>query len=158
MRHGPAEDVADTGRDFDRVLTSSGRARVQRVAELLLADGEAPGTVQTSPLLRTKETAAIVTSICKLAEPTIVERLAPGQDARAFLDRLVAQAGPDERVLIVGHEPDMSELTDHVVRGDGGGEHTSFGGFEKAMVVIVEIVGEKRTLVRTIDPRRLAPR
>lgn len=158
MRHGPAEDVADTGRDFDRVLTTSGRTRVQRVAELLLADGDAPTLLHTSPLLRTKETAAIVASVCKLAEPTIAERLAPGLDARSFVDRLVASAEAEDRVMLVGHEPDMSELTDHVRRGGGRGDHPSFGGFEKAMVVIFELGAGVRTLLRTIDPRKLALR
>ena len=158
MRHGPAEDVADTGRDFDRVLTPSGRTRVQRVAELLLAEGEAPNALQTSPLLRTQETAAIVASVCKLPEPTIAERLAPGHDARGFLDRLVTRAGLEDRIMIVGHEPDMSELTDYVLRRDARGEQVGFGGFEKAMVVVFEIAGEKRTLVHTLDPRTLSLR
>lgn len=158
MRHGPAEDVADTGRDFDRVLTASGRARVLRVAEVLLADGDAPTMLQTSPLLRTKETAALVASACKLPDATIAERLAPGHDARAFVDRVVAAAGPDDRIMLVGHEPDMSELTDHVLRGDGRGDSASFGGFEKAMVVIFEIRADRRTRLRTIDPRKLPPR
>ncbi len=158
MRHGPAVDVADTGRDFDRVLTTSGRSRVLRVAELLLARGDAPTTLQTSPLLRTKETAALVASACKLPDPVIAERLAPGHDARAFVDAVVTQASADDRVMLVGHEPDMSELTDHVLRGDGRGERASFGGFEKAMVVIIEIVGDQRVLQQTIDPRKLGLR
>lgn len=158
MRHGPAEDVADTGRDFDRVLTSSGRSRVLRVAELLLADGDAPTSLQTSPLLRTKETAALVAGVCKLPEAAIADRLAPGHDARGFVDRVVGQAAADDRIMLVGHEPDMSELTDHVLRGDGLPERAAFAGFEKAMVLIFEIVGDRRTLLRTIDPRKLGLR
>lgn len=158
MRHGPAEDVAETGRDFDRVLTTSGRARVLRVAELLLADGDAPTSLQTSPLLRTKETAALVASVCKLPEAVVVDRLAPGHDARGFVDRLIAGASGDDRIMLVGHEPDMSELTDHVLRADGRNERASFGGFEKAMVVIIDIAAEQRTLLRTLDPRKLGLR
>ena len=62
MRHGPAEDVAASGRDFDRALTGAGRARVVRVAEVLKREGEIPSTVWTSPLARARATAEIVAS------------------------------------------------------------------------------------------------
>src|SRR5581483_10020187 len=35
VRHGPAEDTATSGKDFDRVLTPSGRERVREVARAL---------------------------------------------------------------------------------------------------------------------------
>ena len=42
MRHGPAEDHARSGRDFDRKLTASGRARTELVAQELGQREEQP--------------------------------------------------------------------------------------------------------------------
>jgi phosphohistidine phosphatase len=164
MRHGPAEDVAETGRDFDRVLTASGKTRVGRVAELLVASSEVPLVIHTSPLLRTRETASIVAQIAGCPEPAVVDALAPGHDARALLDTLLVTLPDDARVMLVGHEPDMSDLADHALRTPGTRDGTAaltggFGGFEKAMVVIVAITGtgssQRRTLARVLDPREM---
>ncbi len=62
MRHGPAEDQANSGVDGDRALTTSGRARVQAVAETLTQLGEEPLFIVSSPLVRAVQTAEIVAS------------------------------------------------------------------------------------------------
>lgn len=166
MRHGPAEDVADSGRDFDRALTISGRTRVRRVAELLVSSREQPGLLFASPLVRTNQTAQLVASICGLAPPTLIDALAPGHDVRRFLDQTLAQP-PGDSVMIVGHEPDMSDLAEYALARPsavpapptGGTIPPPFGltGFDKAMVAIFTIddaTGDRR-LVRTLDPRSL---
>lgn len=68
MRHGPAEDHAASGRDFDRALTASGRERVRDVARALVEGGEAPLVILTSPLVRALQTAEIVAGVVQLAE------------------------------------------------------------------------------------------
>ena len=73
MRHGPAEDQAPTGRDFDRKLTSSGRARTELAAHEL-GRWERPKRVISSPLVRTIETAEIVVSVLSLAFERIGQR------------------------------------------------------------------------------------
>ena len=152
MRHGPAEDVAGSGRDFDRALTAAGRTRVARVAEVLKREGEIPATVWTSPLVRAKETAALVAAICGLpGPPGVAEALAAGSDGRAFLDGLLeVGAGGDASVMLVGHEPDMTELLQHALRDERSGQ-----GFDKAEVVVVAVTGAARRLERTLDPREL---
>lgn len=109
MRHGPAEDQAATGRDFDRKLTSSGRARTELAAHEL-GRWERPKRIVSSPLQRTIETAEVV--IAALALPVDLERreeLAPGGAALPLLSELAQQGAT--RVLVIGHEPDVSTLT-----------------------------------------------
>src|SRR5271155_3406021 len=92
MRHGPAEDHAASGRDFDRALTASGRERVRDVARALVEGGEAPLVILTSPLVRALQTAEIVAGVVQLAEEKggeaasveIRRDLSPDGDCEAF--------------------------------------------------------------------------
>lgn len=138
MRHGPAEDVAPTGRDADRALTPSGRERVRDVAKLLSAEKEEPLVVLSSPLVRALQTAEIVANVTKLDERakedaalsgTVEVRgeMAPGKDAGALVQELVLRG--KKRVMIVGHEPDLSMLVANLVG------HVLPEGMLKAMVV-----------------------
>jgi phosphohistidine phosphatase len=147
MRHGPAEDFAHTGRDADRALTASGRERVRAVAKALVDEGEAPFVIVSSPLVRALQTAEIVAAITGLdrrareeekakrsgASGTVEIRreMAPGGDEVGLVSELVA-AGR-KRVMIVGHEPDLSMLVHRLVG------QTPPQGMLKAMVVGVKL-------------------
>lgn len=148
MRHGPAEDVADSGRDFDRKLTTAGRARVERVAEALLHKGESPRVIVTSPLVRAKETAEIVAASCTLDEPILVRpELSPGGDGAALL-RELANSGK-RNVMLVGHEPDLSGLAELATS-------ELSAGFEKAMVVGLAHEQSLFALRFILEPKTLA--
>jgi phosphohistidine phosphatase len=68
MRHGPAEDHADSGMDGDRALTANGRDRVRAVAALLVDLNEEPLSIITSPLVRAVQTAEVVASVTVLGD------------------------------------------------------------------------------------------
>jgi phosphohistidine phosphatase len=131
MRHGPAEDEAATGRDFDRKLTASGRARTELVARELGVRGEQPKRMVSSPLRRTIETAEVVVATLGLdLEIEARDELAPGGNSSGLV-RELASAGA-KRVMLIGHEPDVSLLTTHLFP-------TWSRGFDKAMVVGLKI-------------------
>lgn len=117
MRHGPAEDHASSGRDEDRALTPSGRDRIRSVAHALVDGGEAPVHIMTSPLVRALQTAEVVAAVTKLdsREGTVEVRreLSPGGRAHELL-RSLAEEGA-KRVMVVGHEPDLSMLVGRVL-------------------------------------------
>jgi phosphohistidine phosphatase len=130
MRHGPAEDQSATGRDYDRKLTSSGRARTE-IAAHELARWERPKRVISSPLVRTVETAEVVMAALGLHfELETREELAPGGDAIALVSQLAAQGA--KRVILIGHEPDVSTLTALLLPSWSR-------SFDKAMVVGLKI-------------------
>ncbi len=157
MRHGPAEDVAPTGRDADRALTPSGRERVREVAKLLSAEKEEPLVVLSSPLVRALQTAEIVANVTKLDERAVKEdaalsgtvevrgEMAPGKDAEALVWEL-AQRGK-KRVMIVGHEPDLSMLVADLV-GNVLPE-----GMLKAMVVGLKLTPKASEDRREVEGR-----
>lgn len=148
MRHGPAEDETASGRDFDRPLSPEGRARTLRVAETLKQASEAPLLILTSPLVRAVQTAEIVAVITDITtrggrvevEPT----LAPGEGAQRRVHALQREGA--KRVMLVGHEPDMSELG----RALAGGSAPR--SFDKAMVVALDGGGALRFV---LDPKTL---
>jgi phosphohistidine phosphatase len=131
MRHGPAEDRAPSGRDFDRALTAPGRDRVRDVARALVDADELPLHVVSSPLVRALQTAEIVAGFAKVPIDVEVRReLAPDGDivGRVALVRERVASGA-KRVMLVGHEPDLTELAARLA----GRPFAS--GFQKAMVV-----------------------
>jgi phosphohistidine phosphatase len=149
MRHGPAEETSITGRDEGRVLTTSGRDRVRDVARALVSEGEAPRVILTSPLARAKETAEIVAEVCQLDANVDVETtrdIAPGGDGVALVSRLIAEKR--KRVMLVGHEPDLSGLVFNLT---GRGLE-----MRKAMVVGVSAREDGTRLRFVLDPKSLA--
>jgi phosphohistidine phosphatase len=152
MRHGTAEDDAESGADGDRALTAAGRGRVIDVAKKLVEVGEAPLAIVTSPLVRATQTAEIVAVVTELGERggTVEVRraLAPGGDGSRLAHQL-AQEGR-KRVMFVGHEPDLSGLVASLVGAFGR-------PFEKAMVVGVQVPPDKgRSKLRfVLEPRSL---
>ena len=130
MRHGPAEDQSATGRDYDRKLTSSGRTRTE-IAAHELGRWERPKRVISSPLVRTVETAEVVMAALGLTcELETREELAPSGDAIGLVRELAAHGA--KRVILIGHEPDVSTLTTMLLPSWSR-------SFDKAMVVGLSI-------------------
>ncbi len=148
MRHGPAEDVATSGRDSDRALSASGRDRVRAVAKLLREKDEAPRAIVSSPLVRALQTAEIVASEIGVPHVEIAHELAPGGDASVLAKALL---GDDrKRPMVVGHEPDLSTLIMALLDGPFAREML------KAMVVGLQMKhGEKTKLRFVLDPKIL---
>jgi phosphohistidine phosphatase len=101
VRHAEA---APGNPDELRALTVEGHAQARRLGEQLRAEGIEPDAVLSSPLLRARETAAAL----GLGEPLPVDQLGPGATAD---DVRAAVAGRGETVVVVGHQPDCSQIT-----------------------------------------------
>lgn len=103
VRHAQA---AEGQPDELRPLTAEGRQQARALGERLRAEDASPEVVLTSPLLRARETGGeLARALDAETEPD--ERLAPG----ATLDDVrAAIAGRGERVVVVGHQPDCSQI------------------------------------------------
>ena len=115
LRHGPAAlRSAWAGNDADRPLTKDGRRKVKRIGQALAEEGLEPDLVITSPFARSLETATIIAKkLGRQDQTTGDETLAPGFAVTAFTDLL--DRHPDAAtIMIVGHEPDLSALTDEL--------------------------------------------
>jgi phosphohistidine phosphatase len=109
LRHAHAGDGASwVGDDEVRPLTEKGRRQAERLGRLLTAAGYLPDVVLASPLARARETAEIVADVLGL-RARIEPRLGEPLDLPT-LDAILAAAGEPRRPILVGHDPDFSEL------------------------------------------------
>lgn len=108
VRHGPAEDNAPSGKDFDRALTAPGRERVRDVARALAKQDEVPRVILTSPLVRALQTAEVIAAELGVTSVETSRDMAPGGDALTLARGLIARQR--KRTMLVGHQPDLTLL------------------------------------------------
>ena len=114
LRHGEADWPNWTKPDDERPLTERGRKEMKRVAKFLDHLKFVPDAILTSPLPRASQTAEIIgkrLGIGLQTEPALahgfnIERL------RRLLAKRDAQF-----VMIVGHEPEFSEVIEELTGG-----------------------------------------
>jgi phosphohistidine phosphatase len=148
LRHGQAADHG-TVADADRALTARGRAQAEAAGRALARLGVAEDglVVLASPKVRAWDTAALACGALAV-EPVCEERLAAGFGADAALE-LLAAVDDGGRVVVVGHEPDLSQ----VVRDLTGARID----LEKGGVAVVRLEGTVGgELVALLRPAELA--
>jgi len=115
LRHGLAEERQPGRSDAERALSERGRQRTRAVLEQLVARGLVADRLLSSPLRRAHQTAQIAVH-CGLAPALeLVPELQPGGDLDAGLSSWLAAPDPPRRLLLVGHEPDLSLLAARLI-------------------------------------------
>lgn len=119
MRHGDAETEAEDGTDFSRRLTEPGIAEVARIGRSFRRHDLRVDTILCSPLIRAGETAAIMARELGLSDNSLAvcDEIGSGRLSLGSLQRILAGARQDARIMLVGHEPDLSTV---VFRLTGG--------------------------------------
>ena len=122
IRHGIAEDRdewAETGKSDDaRPLTDDGAKKMARVAEGLVAEVPKLVAIATSPLVRARQTAAVVALAFELTPPEVLSALAPGGAPADILAWVNLKEGGT--FAVVGHEPDLGALIEWCIAGRSG--------------------------------------
>lgn len=113
LRHGPAGDQAAWAPRPDslRPLTKEGKEKVKDVAKGLRRRELSFDVILTSPYERALQTAKIVAKVLDLKGKLVdFSPLEPGGNAKEIVDELSRHAKKWEDVLVVGHEPSLSQL------------------------------------------------
>jgi phosphohistidine phosphatase len=124
MRHGlaVARGSARFSDDAQRPLTPEGKEKMREIGQGLKRAGFEVDWIVTSPLVRAAETAEIVAKSLDSNPPVDnCDAMRPGgspEDLLAFLAKRPSRT----RVLVVGHEPDLSALAARLV---GAGSHAN---------------------------------
>jgi phosphohistidine phosphatase len=109
LRHAHAGDPgAWAGPDATRPLSDKGRDQSDRLGRFLAGIHFRPDVVLTSPRLRASETAEIVAGHLRMAVETD-DRLGDGLDL-VTLDEILADHGSPRSSVLVGHDPDFSDV------------------------------------------------
>lgn len=129
LRHADAGDPeAWTRPDAERPLSSKGKRQTDRLARFLASTAFRPDAILTSPKVRAAQTARPVAEHLEvevIAEP----RLGAPLDL-ATVESILRDAGDPDRVILVGHDPDFSELV---------AELTGLPGFEMKKGALVRV-------------------
>ena len=144
LRHGEAEPH-DARPDPERRLTDRGREQARVAGRALAALKVQVHLAFTSPMVRGRDTALLACQALGI-EPIEHAALSAGFDGADALE-LVAAAGPDQRVLVVGHEPDFSQVV-----------HDLTGGridLKKGAIAAVRLDGTRGELIALLRPREL---
>ena len=144
LRHGEAEPH-DARPDDERQLTDRGRDQARAAGAALAAMKVEVHLAFTSPKVRARDTALLACEPLGI-EPVEHEALSAGFDADEALT-LMAAAGADQRVLVVGHEPDFSQVVQ-----DLSGARVDM---KKGGIAAVRLDGTRGELIVLLRPREL---
>ena len=156
MRHGIAQPRDDAAGDFDRPLTDKGATRVRNAAKGMRRLGLKFDAILSSPLVRARQTADIVAGLLH-HEPGVEEL--PSLAPEISVDKLIADLARYERrgcLMLVGHEPSLSNAVAQLIAGKSGMVHLEF---KKAGLCRLEIDSTPRagsaTLRWLMTPKQL---
>ena len=119
LRHGEAgKRVAIPSKDVERSLTETGKEEIEKIARSFESMDLEFDKIATSPLARALETAEIVARIQKKSgKVELWDELRPEGNRLDFFRRL-SKIRQDAEVLLVGHEPYLSNVIGEIISGN----------------------------------------
>jgi len=157
MRHGIAIVRGAPGirSDRDRHLTKKGIKRMEKAAKGLAALKISFDHILTSPLVRARQTAEVVAETLNMADRLKeIPELGPDGTVECLLDSLTPFRS-DEHLLLVGHEPLLSDTASFLLIKDTQIELL----LKKAGICAIEVDGlppqRPGTLLWMLAPRQL---
>ena len=118
LRHGLAEEKTADKPDQERSLTSDGHARMKQIARGIERAFPKAQVIYSSPLLRAVQTALWVSKgYRQRIKVGTTDTLAPGASPAAFIEFINGLT--ERRIIVVGHEPNLSENLAGLLAFDG---------------------------------------
>jgi phosphohistidine phosphatase SixA len=118
LRHADAGDPERwQGDDDSRPLSEKGELQAERLGSFLAEVGFQPDAIISSPKVRARRTAEVVGAAIGVGV-RLDDRLAVGFDP-AVVDAILADAGDPRKPVLVGHDPDFSQVLGWLANADG---------------------------------------
>ncbi len=122
LRHGLVVEpgAAEYPKDSERPLTSKGERKLWKIAEALEDLEVCVDWILSSPYVRARQTAEIVAEALQLSKKLeLTETLTPAGSSKKLIETINHHRPAAEEVVLVGHEPYLSELVSLLVWGIG---------------------------------------
>lgn len=113
LRHAIALSAGEAGvsQDAERPLSSEGKEKMKRIAAAMNDIGVEVDLVLSSPYVRARDTALMAHDGLGLKGCLeFSNALASGQDTKVVMTELKERFKKKQRIMVVGHEPDLSLL------------------------------------------------
>lgn len=149
LRHGEAGRHSLSPGDSKRSLTSEGKQEITDLSNGLKSLEIKLDHVFTSPLLRAKQTAEIVAKSLKYkGRIEEIDSLKP-EGSRLEFYTILSKLKQDSVVLVVGHEPCLSEMISDAISQSGCRLNLKKAGMARIRVIstLPKIKGELRWLL-----------
>lgn len=158
IRHAIAEDrlaFAKTCKDDNlRPLTEKGIRRIQQSRQGLKRVEPTADYIFSSTLVRAIQTADIISELYPDAARKAIPQLNPGSDP-AKLSNLLGELPEQSTVLLIGHEPDLSEL----ISWNTNGSHFNFLQLKRGAACLLQFKGTPKPasaeMIWLLPPRQL---
>ncbi len=151
LRHASAgKSYVNPKRDEKRPLDEAGILQARYIGRLLSNMDIQLDQIISSPLKRAMQTASLVAN--ELAFETGIQTdaaLRPESEYEQFQE-LLARCSRFEAIMVVGHNPSLSEFLTKTISSNTGAAHVNF---KKGAVAKVEMSGRSGTLEWLITPR-----
>ena len=121
LRHGIAVEPGTPGysNDADRPLIPKGERKLAQIADALDNLQISFDLVLSSPFLRARQTAQIIAEALEISKKvSLTEELTPHGDPKKLVDFLCHIKPLPDDVLLVGHEPYLSEFISLLLVGN----------------------------------------
>jgi phosphohistidine phosphatase len=149
LRHGEAGRRSPSPGDSKRALTAEGKQEIEDLSNGIKSLEVKLDGVFTSPLLRTKQTAEIVAKSLKYkGKIEELDSLKP-EGSRLEFYSVLSKLKQDSVILVVGHEPYLSEMIGEAISQSGCRMNLKKAGLARIKVIstLPKIKGELRWLL-----------
>lgn len=139
LRHAEAEFTSLSNSDITRPLTARGLEAARRMALRMKNLGGAPELIVCSPATRTRQTADIVMDVLQLPSACLQVQEQVYNAPAGLLQALLSDKGTmgkASEVLLVGHNPGISDLAYQLRRHQDVGQG---GGFTPGSFAVYEV-------------------
>ena len=147
LRHGLAADLGTGGlqRDADRPLTDEGEHKIRAIAKAMRSMELSFDLLLSSPCVRARQTAELVArTLHATARLKLADYLVSGESQRRVVESLGQLEPLPASLLLVGHEPSLSELAALLLAGD------------PTLDLILKKGGLCKLTIKTLKPGRCA--
>lgn len=120
LRHGLAVEAgtSEYSKDSERPLTPKGERKLWKIAEAMEDMELSFDWILSSPYVRARQTAQIVAEALSLRKKLeITETLTPAGSTKKLVESIHQKQPSPKDILLVGHEPYLSELISLLVSG-----------------------------------------